>query len=121
MCYFAPRSVGGLETQSETALLSDSPPLTLLHTTRKITTHPLSLRSSQPALLKLSLSTVSGLARQPITASPGHHTRKRCRKSWPLPSQPASLPGVKVPDILLITKTLEFARAHSTDYTYNHV
>ena len=31
------------------------------------------------------------------------------------------LAGVTVPDTPLITKALEFARKHSTDYTYNHL
>ena len=31
------------------------------------------------------------------------------------------LAGVKVPDTPLITKALAFARAHSTDFTYNHI
>ena len=29
--------------------------------------------------------------------------------------------GVTVPDTSLVTKALEFAREHSTDYTYNHI
>ena len=31
------------------------------------------------------------------------------------------LAGVTVPDTPLITKALEFAKEHSTDYTYNHI
>ncbi|KAI6907392.1 hypothetical protein KC318_g7795 [Hortaea werneckii] len=31
------------------------------------------------------------------------------------------LAGVNIPDTLLVTKALEFARQHSTDYTYNHI
>ena len=37
----------------------------------------------------------------------------------PLPTR--TLAAVRVPDIPLITKALEFLRAHSTDYAYNHV
>ena len=31
------------------------------------------------------------------------------------------LAGVTVPDTPLITKALDFAKEHSTDYTYNHI
>jgi len=37
----------------------------------------------------------------------------------PLPTR--TFGGVTLPDTPLITKALEFARAHSTDYAYNHV
>ena len=31
------------------------------------------------------------------------------------------LAGIAVPDTPLIAKALEFAKEHSTDYTYNHI
>ena len=37
------------------------------------------------------------------------------------PLQTKVIAGVTVPDTPLITKALEFAKEHSTDYTYNHI
>lgn len=37
----------------------------------------------------------------------------------PLPTK--VMAGVAIPDTPLITKAVEFARAHSTDYAFNHI